>query len=208
MAENGAENDLDLIELALSRILRDNPHAQFRDRAVSKLAQDEEGKQLLLILLDQLNSLRAEREQKTLLVITENMGKSGSVGSDDEIKKMEEPIGDDKVTGKDVIREIRNVKKQNMLTHVALGIILVSGTLWRLSELFLAFKIRRTIIHPLEAIGGLLGGKGSHLPHVETRLPRIETPVLPQLEMPSVNNILNSRQFYGSYGHAGQAEEK
>ncbi|GLJ43795.1 hypothetical protein SUGI_0911770 [Cryptomeria japonica] len=182
MAENGAENDLDLIELALSRILRDNPHAQFRDRAVSKLAQDEEGKQLLLILLDQLNSLRAEREQKTLLVITENMGKSGSVGSDDEIKKMEEPIGDDKVTGKDVIREIRNVKKQNMLTHVALGIILVSG--------------------------GLLGGKGSHLPHVETRLPRIETPVLPQLEMPSVNNILNSRQFYGSYGHAGQAEEK
>ncbi|KAH9309121.1 hypothetical protein KI387_037032, partial [Taxus chinensis] len=128
-----AEKDLDLIELALSRILRDNPHVHFRDDGNSKLMQDEEDRQLLLRLLDQLTSLRAERDQKALPSIKENSGNSGSAGLDDKTNEMkdtlpttDEPIEDDKAIDEEIIREIRSVKKQNKLTHVALGIILVS----------------------------------------------------------------------------------
>ncbi|GLJ43798.1 hypothetical protein SUGI_0911810, partial [Cryptomeria japonica] len=156
---NAVEKDLDLIELALSRILRDNPRGS---GAVSKLAQDEGDRQLLLRLLDQLNSLRTEREQKALLPIMECSRNSDSVGSNEKIKKMEEHIGVI-VTEKDLIREIRFVKKQNMVTHAALGIMLMSSTMWRSSQLFVALRIRNKINHPLKTIGDIISGRGSRL---------------------------------------------
>jgi len=195
MTDRAAQQDLDLIELALCRLLHDDkPHDPHGEDAESKLIRDEKDRDLLIRLLDQLNSLKAERGQKDC---------ETSLPTDDRNPDTE-PRGSDKIGGQvkneEVMEEIRKVKKQNKLTHLMLGIILASNVIWRLSELAMALLIRKQISNPLKLIGNFINFKGpvtqnhgnSHnlRASLQSRIeapaiPHFEAPQLPHIEMPS-----------------------
>lgn len=222
MTDRAAQRDLDLIELALRRLLsNDKSHDPHEEDTESKPVRDEKDRDLLLRLLDQLNSLKAERGQKDC----ENSLPTDDRNSDTELHGSDEIGGQVKI--EEVIEEIRKVKKQNKFTHLILGIILASNMVWRISELVVAVLIRRQISNPFKLIGGLISGNlggsitqnhSSHnyraplLPRVETpTIPHLEALQLPHIEMPSFLQT-EDNAFHSSNGKlvnesSGQAQE-
>jgi len=184
MTDRAAQRDLDLIELALRRLLsNDKSHDPHEEDAESKLVRDEKDRDLLLRLMDQLNSLKAERGQKD----SENRLPTDDRNSDTELHGSDEIGGQVKI--EEVMEEIRKLKKQNKFTHFILGIILASNMVWRISELVVAVLIRRQISNPFKFIGGLISNLGGsvtqkHSNHNFTAplLPRVETPTIPHFE--------------------------
>jgi len=213
---------LDLIELALRRLLSDDSlHDSPGEDAQPKLIHKEKDRELLLRLLDQLNSLKEERDQQDC----ENSLPEDATNSDIERH------GGDKIGGqarnKETMEEIRKVQRQNRLTHVILGIIFASNVIWRLSQLAVALLIRKEMSNPLRLIGSFITGnfKGpmtenhsnqnltaSLLSRVESySSAHFEAPQLPHIEMPSffqtedkAIQISNGKPGNGS---AEQAEE-
>lgn len=196
MTDKAAQRDLELIELALHRLLRnDKSHDPHGEDAESKLIRDEKDRDLLLRLLDQLNSLKAERGQKDCenSLPTDDRNSNTELNGSDEIDRQGK--------NEEVMKEIRKVKKQNKFTHLILGIILASNMVWRISELAVALLIRRQISNPLKLIGGMITGnfggsitqnhgsdnyRASLLPRVEApAIPHFEAFQLPHIEVPS-----------------------
>lgn len=192
MTDRAAQKDLDLIELALSRLLSDEKsHDHHGEDAQSKLIRDEKDRDLLLRLLDQLNSLKAERGQNEC---------ENNLPTDDRNSDTEHH-GSGKIGGQvrheEVMEEIRKLKKQNKFTNLILGLILGSNVIWRLLELSAALLIRKQISNPFKLIGSLIGGNdrgpvtqknGIHN-HMAYLLPSVEAPAIPRFELPQLPHI-------------------
>lgn len=192
MADRAAQKDLDLIELALHRLLSDDKsHDLHGEDAQSRLIRDEKDRDLLFRLLDQLNSLKAERGHNEC---------ENSLPTDDRISDTEHQ-GNDKIGGQvrneEVMEEIRKLKKQNKLTNLILGVILASNVIWRLLEMSAALVIRKHISNPFRLIGNLIGGNGrgpvtqnlGSNNHMAYLLPRVEAPAIPRFEVPQLPHI-------------------
>lgn len=214
LTDNAAQKDLDLIELALRRLLSDDKsHDLHGEDVQSKLIRDEKDRDLLFRLLDQVNSLKAERGQNEC----ENSLPRDDGNSDTELHGRDKIGG--QVRNEEVREEIRKVKKQNKLTHLILGIILASNVIWGFSELSVALLIRKKVNNPFRLIGSLMTGNfrrpvtenhSSHN-HKGHLLPHVEAPAIPHFEVPSLfqteDKALHISNGTLANGSDGQAQE-
>eukprot|EP00252_Welwitschia_mirabilis_P014504 TRINITY_DN3182_c0_g1_i1.p1 TRINITY_DN3182_c0_g1~~TRINITY_DN3182_c0_g1_i1.p1 ORF type:complete len:203 (-),score=31.27 TRINITY_DN3182_c0_g1_i1:247-855(-) len=122
----------------------------------------------------------------------DSLQKEGSVNPN------EESLEVNKELTPEVLKEVKNLKRQNHITHAILGIMVVSSLIWRFSELSVALLVKDQLGHPFRAIGSFLFGRfkgsesGNHkhqlLPNMETStvIQNFEVPHLPHIEIPSV----------------------
>lgn len=94
------------------------------------------------------------------------------------------------VTAEEVLRELKNVKRQNRTTHRLLSAILVMTAFWQLSELSLLSIIKQKLSHPFRLLGSLLIGplKGAIIKADQGKASEkslaIEVPLPPLVKLP------------------------
>lgn len=69
-------------------------------------------------------------------------------------------------SNEEIIKELKNVKRQNTITHCLLTAMIVLTLTWQLSEVSLILKMKHGLSNPFKFIGGLITGfwKSRH-PH-------------------------------------------
>ncbi|XP_068667162.1 uncharacterized protein [Aristolochia californica] len=164
----------------------------------------EEDRLLLSGLLFQLESLKEEEsdgQPEHLADPNEIISKVNAEVSGQEASKHQEKT--DKTSTEEIVRELREVKRQNRITHWLLSVMIVITAVWQLSEVSLILSVKNKVSNPLKTVGSMVTGffKGNFFngkstqtdegnssaspscPHVEApQLPSIHIPELPQLD--------------------------
>ncbi|KAL0408476.1 UNVERIFIED_CONTAM: hypothetical protein Sradi_1782000 [Sesamum radiatum] len=113
----------------------------------------------------------------------------------------------------EIMKELKEVKKQNLITHCLLTVMIVLTIAWQLSEVSLILKIKDGLSNPLRSVGGIIGGffKGGRSVNVvqdvikqasemqkqvtePTYLPGLKIPDLPHLELPGFDTSGNEEE--------------
>ncbi|XP_023645441.1 uncharacterized protein LOC17898347 isoform X2 [Capsella rubella] len=58
----------------------------------------------------------------------------------------------------ELAKDIKEVKKQNRITHILLSAMIILTLTWQLSEYSMIFMLKDRISHPVRSIGGMLNG--------------------------------------------------
>ncbi|KAK3040875.1 hypothetical protein RJ639_029219 [Escallonia herrerae] len=106
----------------------------------------------------------------------------------------------------EIVKELRNVKRQNFITHCLLSVMIVLTVAWQLSEVSLILKVKDGMSHPFRSFGKMVAGmlKGPNannqegekqsstpsMPIESSALAGLKIPELPRMEFPAfdVNN--------------------
>ncbi|KAL0447264.1 UNVERIFIED_CONTAM: hypothetical protein Slati_1854300 [Sesamum latifolium] len=196
-----SDKKLELIQKAIRKLMEEEEIKADMEASVSKgslVGEDDDEKtggcghqrQLLSKLLSELESLEEEKN------VTEESKPEGNV----EDKLCDESNG---VGKEEIMKELKEVKKQNLITHCLLTVMIVLTIAWQLSEVSLILKIKDGLSNPLRSVGGIIGGffKGRRSVNVvqdvikqasemqkqvtePTYLPGLKIPDLPHLELP------------------------
>ncbi|WOL11435.1 hypothetical protein Cni_G20197 [Canna indica] len=103
-------------------------------------------------------------------------------------KDVSQECGRKQVDMDEIAKELRRVRRQNLITHCLLSVVIVLTAVWQFSEVSLLLATKEKLCHPLRAIGeavkGNLKGNGKR-PRIETSpLPPIGVPELPHVDLP------------------------
>lgn len=81
----------------------------------------------------------------------------------------------------DVAKDLNKIKRQNMITHILLGTVIVMTAVWQFNEVSFLLAVKRKLSNPFKSLGDLikssLKGRGK---------PMIEAPPLPPVGVPDV----------------------
>lgn len=115
------------------------------------------------------------------------------------------------VDNKKIVEELRKVKRQNLITHCLLGVLILLTIGWQVSEVSLFLMVKDGMRHPFRSLGsivkGMLNGGGPKKTSVEdegkhssscstkemliggaSSLPGLKIPELPHMELPTLNS--------------------
>lgn len=84
----------------------------------------------------------------------------GNATDDDEAgeAKEGEKIERSRCSKKEIIKELKNIQRQNTITHYLLTVSILVTLAWQLSEFSLILRIRQGVNNPLKSIGGAIKG--------------------------------------------------
>ncbi|CAD5166379.1 unnamed protein product [Musa acuminata subsp. malaccensis] len=150
-------------------------------------------------LLEERKRRRKEEEEEDLLLSNlllrlESLEKDGIATEGPEESAIEEepefskPVSQNcekrEVGMDEIARELRKVKKQNLITHCLLSVMLVITAVWQFNEVSLLLAVRDKLSHPLRTVGDVvkrcLKGNGKR--------PQIEALPLPPIAVPELSN--------------------
>ncbi|KAK2636811.1 hypothetical protein Ddye_031603 [Dipteronia dyeriana] len=146
--------------------MKSNEKVELINQTLQKLIQEKQKKKasshddqlLLSTLLSQLESLKEEEE--------EEVGEQSSECETTQVEETEREDadeiygggGDEIVGAEEIVNEIKKVKKQNLITHCLLSVMIVLTVAWQFSEAALIFKVKDGLSHPFRSVGGMLTG--------------------------------------------------
>ncbi|KAJ6853178.1 uncharacterized protein M6B38_251555 [Iris pallida] len=179
--EDDRKKKIELIQAAI--------HQLFEEKKKNKKGKeegDEEEEDLLLSkLLSQLDSLEKDAHNTYLPICpAEEHEPSMSVSKAAE-------YGANEVGLNEVVRELKKVKRQNLITHCLLSVMIVVTAVWQFSEASLLIRIKQKFSHPIKSVGDMitdsLKGQGKK-PKIEAPgLPPIGVPQLPSMDLSSLS---------------------
>ncbi|XP_028771939.1 uncharacterized protein LOC114729139 [Neltuma alba] len=90
----------------------------------------------------------------------------------------------------DIVKELKNLKRQNFITHCLLSVMIVLTVTWQISEASLVLKVKDGLNHPFRAFGSLFTGKFK-LPDMnglraDDKDDQSESSALPSLKIPDM----------------------
>ncbi|KAM0935931.1 hypothetical protein DsansV1_C27g0198041 [Dioscorea sansibarensis] len=169
---NNNKVELELVHIAIQQLLDE------RKKNKRELAEDEDEEEAKLLskLLTQLELL--ENDHKN--------------GNKEETSKNS---GEHDVRIDEMVKEIKGVKRQNMITHYLLSVLIIVTAFWQLSEVSILLAVKEKFSNPVKAIGdmfkGVLKGANNKLltepPSMHPHLPHVDIPAL------SLNNNVGHR---------------
>lgn len=81
------------------------------------------------------------------------------MGQEEEISSCEEEDKNGDVIGKEeIVNELRKVRKQNLITHCLLSVMIVLTLAWQFSEVKILLKVRDGVSHPFRSFRSMLVG--------------------------------------------------
>ncbi|KAL2233728.1 UNVERIFIED_CONTAM: hypothetical protein Sindi_1552800 [Sesamum indicum] len=210
-----SDKKLELIQKAIRKLMEEEEIKADMEASLSKESlvgvHDNEKtggrghhqRQLLSRLLSELESLEEEKN------VTEESKPEANV-EDKLCSAIDESNG---VGNEEIVKELKEVKKQNLMTHCLLTVMIVLTIAWQLSEVSLILKIKDGLSNPLRSVGGIIGGffKGRRSVNVvqdvikqasemqkqvtePTYLPGLKIPDLPHLELPGFDTSDDEEQ--------------
>ncbi|XP_057811186.1 uncharacterized protein LOC131025430 [Salvia miltiorrhiza] len=63
---------------------------------------------------------------------------------------------DEETSNKEIIKELKNIQRQNTITHYLLTVSILVTVAWQLSEFSLILRIKQGFNNPLKSIGGAI----------------------------------------------------
>ncbi|KAL2484456.1 hypothetical protein Adt_29212 [Abeliophyllum distichum] len=155
---------------------------------------DARRRQLLTKLLSQLESLEGESiPQQSRDSADVELAHCSKIGEKSETPNALESCSSD-ITNEEIIKELKEVKKQNFVTQCLLSALIVLTVVWQLSEVSLILKIKDGFTNPLKSVSGIITGMFNGRPnanvqevtkHVSTKQREILEPTsLPNLKIP------------------------
>ncbi|RZR90069.1 hypothetical protein BHM03_00017900 [Ensete ventricosum] len=154
-------------------------HRLLEERRRRREEEEEEDLLLSKFLLLQLESLEKDG------VATEGPAEESAIEEEPDFSKPLSRNCEKREVGMDEIaRELRRVKKQNLITHCLLSVMLGITAVWQFNEVSLLLAVRDKLRHPLRTVGDVvkrcLNGNGKR--------PQIEAPPLPSIPMLELSN--------------------
>lgn len=149
----------------------------------SKEQEDDEETILFSRLLHHLDSLKkdAKTTSSMLKCPTEKEEPSAlaAEAGNQEVKEMEMV---------EIVKELRSVKRQNVITHCLLTVMIIVTTVWQVSEASILFGMKEKVTHPIRSVGDMIARslklKGKKPTIDAPPLPPISVPELPRVDMP------------------------
>lgn len=151
--------------------------------------------------IQQLESL--EEDGKLAKQSDNEMGPSPEIGNDKDEGRNEECNHCSEAGKEEIVKELRKVRKQNLVTHCLLSVMIVLTVTWQLSEVSLLLKLKDGFSHPFKSLGGVVKGMlklpdngnggveklatpSKQNPIVQaSALPGLKIPEFPHVEFPS-----------------------
>ncbi|CAH8381709.1 unnamed protein product [Eruca vesicaria subsp. sativa] len=160
-----SSEDVEVLSRAIEKLLGEK---RKREAAGDSFIEDDDDQLLLTRLISQLEL--PNPIQKTLVIAKEeeeepSPDSSPSKGKHEGSKQLEESI-------EEMAKDIKEVKRQNKVTHILLSALIILTLTWQLSEYSMIYMMKERLTHPIRSIGGMLSGmfKGKLGP-IKSRLP-------------------------------------
>jgi len=84
----------------------------------------------------------------------------------------------------DVAKDLNKIKRQNMITHLLLGTVIVLTAVWQVNEVSFLLWVQKKLSNPFKSLGDMV--KGS-LIKLRERRPVLESSPLPLAGVPDVS---------------------
>ncbi|KAL6634279.1 hypothetical protein ACP70R_026950 [Stipagrostis hirtigluma subsp. patula] len=131
--------------------------------------QDEEG--LLSSLLTKLDAL--EEDDDLSNVQPDSLRSNSQPGKGDKGKEVELA---------DIAKDLKRIKRQNLITHVLLGTVIVLTAVWQVNEVSFLLWVQEKLSNPFKSLGDVIKSSLK----MRRRKPVIETSPLPPVGIPDV----------------------
>ncbi|KAK4763642.1 hypothetical protein SAY87_013080 [Trapa incisa] len=186
--ESLPDQKMDLINTAIQRLIDEKKSGHGNDPFIGVESEDH---RLLSELLFQLESLRGDAAATNPPTSSVGSAVDTNMESSGEKPEVARSVEMDEIS-----KEIKELKKQNRITHWLLFIMLVITVTWQVSEVSLLLMLKDGISHPFRSVGGMLTGMfkrrkdrdESHGPSASEMLP-IPPVMIPELPTIDVTDL-------------------
>ncbi|KDP26823.1 hypothetical protein JCGZ_17981 [Jatropha curcas] len=133
------------------------------DKAIQKLLAEKKNKQddtdqlLLSRLLSELEMLK-EGISVNQSDVSIDQEKANSPSADEERFKEHKNGSSSEIIAEEIVKELKIVKRQNMVTHCLLSAVIVLTLAWQISEVSLILKFKDGLSHPFKSFGSMVFG--------------------------------------------------
>lgn len=86
-----------------------------------------------------------------------------------------------------VVKELKEVKRQNFITHCLVSAMIILTVAWQVSEVSFILKLRGGLSNPFKSLAKILKKKTTSAIHNQieaTELPHLNMPALPHVSLP------------------------
>ncbi|XP_023513706.1 uncharacterized protein LOC111786748 [Cucurbita pepo subsp. pepo] len=178
------EQRLELIKLAIERLLDENKNKQSSDRSYIHDCDENGDRTLLHDLLSQIESLKERTKEGT---------ESEKLASAlDNLKSKAKNSDDDEFSREDIVKELKKVKRQNVLTQCLVSVMIVVTVVWQLSEVSIMLNVKDQISHPFRFLGSLISGalkRPKTIVENSSKQEHDEASMLPPLQIPELHHM-------------------
>uniref|UniRef100_A0ACD5Y4G0 Uncharacterized protein n=1 Tax=Avena sativa TaxID=4498 RepID=A0ACD5Y4G0_AVESA len=159
----------ELLQEAIHGLLEENRVKQQPDREGngSMVPRDQEEDRLLSSLLSKLNALEKDVD----------LDSAGELNSSHQDLESREEVG----LG-DIAKDLNKIKRQNMITHILLGTVIVMTAVWQFNEVSFLLAVQKKLSNPFKYLGDIIKGSLKR-----ERKQMIEASPLPPVGVPDVN---------------------
>jgi hypothetical protein len=83
----------------------------------------------------------------------------------------------------DIARDLNKIKRQNTVTHLLLGAVIVLTAVWQVNEVSFLLWVQRKLSNPFKSLGDMIKGSLK----LKGRRPVIESSPLPPVGVPDIS---------------------
>ncbi|XP_061991513.1 uncharacterized protein LOC133709700 [Rosa rugosa] len=182
--ESKHQKNVELIDEAIKRLLEERRN----NRGASGEGDDD---QLLLSqLLSQLESVKGNSEEIQKAEASNEPGEVTATSEGGELDAKDNKGGGGEFDKQEIVRELKNLKRQNTITHWLLSVLVVLTIAWQASEMTLLLKMKHGLSHPFSCIRTLFSGGSDQTGQDQKRksdaLPSLKMLDLPSVELPDI----------------------
>lgn len=90
-------------------------------------------------------------------------------------------------TEKEIVKELKEMKRQNFITHCHVSAMIILTVAWQISEVSFILKLRDGLSNPFKSLGRILKRKTTSAIQQQieaTELPHLNMPALPHVNLP------------------------
>ncbi|KAK8526294.1 hypothetical protein V6N13_017345 [Hibiscus sabdariffa] len=180
-----SSEDVELINQAIQKLLEET---RIKDISGEKSSGDDDH-HLLSRLFSQLESLKEDGRVKQ----SEPEEFNSREGDDKAEPKSENGSGSGGISVEELRKEIKEVKKQNTITHCLVSAMIVITLFWQVKEASLLLQVKDGFAHPFRSFGSWLVStvkrptkENNHV--IEPLVHAVQIPELPNLEFPHLGS--------------------
>ncbi|KAL7110056.1 hypothetical protein ACP275_05G001200 [Erythranthe tilingii] len=193
-----SEKDVEIIQKIVRKLMEDDDFnaktSSFHEKIPAIEKTGSRQRQLLSKLVSELESM--EEDKNVSEESKEETSVEDRVCSEIDEKRKEEVDSSSSSSSDDeeIMKELKNIKRQNSITHCLLTTLIVVTLAWQFSEVSLILKIKNGLSNPFKSVGGIIKGlwqtrsgmmkRASHLQKQVTEPASLK---IPHLELPGVD---------------------
>lgn len=168
---------MELIHMAINQLIEER-----NNKGMNQGNDEEEETILLSRLLSQLDSLEKDEGTSNLMKLPLEKEESSALtaGARD--------CGTKEVGMDEIVKELKSVKRQNLITHCLLSVMIIVTAVWQFSEASLLLNMKEKVTHPIRAVGDVFASSFKWKER-KGKKPVIEAPSLPPISVPELLHL-------------------